>query len=137
MRKGERAARHMRCGGFTLIEILLVVVIIGLLATIVTVSVPKHLEKARRSKAQADIGGIGVAVQSYYMEQGKYPTSLDALTAGDDPYLEQGIPKDPWGNEYLYQFPGSHKPFKYDLASMGADGVQSDDDIANWKQDNK
>jgi len=123
--------------GFTLIEMLLVVVIIGLLATIVTVSIPKSLNKARRSKAAADVQSIGVAIQSYYMEEGKYPGSLDALTSGDDPYLETGIPNDPWGNPYSYSYPGSHKPFKYDLTSTGEDGVASDDDIANWKQDTK
>ena len=131
----ERKAPGTGREGFTLIEILLVVVIIGMLATIVTVSVPKHLEKARKSKAAADIGGIGVAVQSYYMDKGKYPPNLTSLTEGDDPFLEKGIPKDPWGNDYIYAFPGSHKPFKYDLKSLGSDGVESDDDIANWKQD--
>ena len=131
------SVRGGRRAGFTLIEMLLVVVIIGMLATIVTVSIPRNLEKARRSKAAADIQAMSVAVQSYYMEEGKYPGSLDALTTGDDPYLEKGIPADPWGNNYIYAYPSSHKPFKFDLASMGADGVMSDDDVANWKQDTK
>jgi general secretion pathway protein G len=139
MKENKRSAQFSRPGrdGFTLIEILLVVVIIGMLATIVTVSVPKHLEKARRSKAAADVGGLGVAIQSYYMEKGKYPASLDDLTTGEDPFLEKGVPKDPWGNAYIYQFPGTHKPFKYDLQSLGPDGVQSDDDVANWTMDGK
>ncbi|MBP7828944.1 MAG: type II secretion system major pseudopilin GspG [Kiritimatiellae bacterium] len=129
--------RALRRAGFTLIEMLLVVVIIGMLATIVSVSIPRHLKSARQSKAAADIQAIGIAVQSYYMEEGKYPSSLDALTSGDDPYLEKGIPKDPWGNPYQYAFPGSHKPFRFDLSSTGEDGVASDDDVANWKQDAK
>jgi general secretion pathway protein G len=133
----ERRALRTGREGFTLIEILLVVVIIGMLATIVTVSVPKHLEKARKSKAAADIGGLGVAIQSYYMEKGKYPPGLASLTEGDDPFLEKAVPKDPWGNDYIYAFPGSHKPFKYDLKSLGGDGVESDDDIANWKTESK
>jgi len=133
MKTAQAAAR----AGFTLIEILLVVVIIGMLAGIVTVAVPKHLEKARKSKARADVAGIGVAIQSYNMDTGKYPQSLDELTAGDDPYLEKGIPNDPWGNAYIYAFPGTHKPFKYDLKSLGTDGVESDDDIANWSTDQK
>jgi general secretion pathway protein G len=137
MNMNNHAVRRTRQAGFTLIEMLLVVVIIGLLATIATVSIPKSLNKARRSKAAADVQSIGVAIQSYYMEEGKYPGSLDALTSGDDPYLEKGIPNDPWGNSYSYSYPGSHKPFKYDLTSMGEDGVASDDDIANWKQDTK
>ncbi|HRZ10852.1 MAG TPA: type II secretion system protein GspG [Kiritimatiellia bacterium] len=136
MKNYERqAVRRARQGGFTLIEMLLVVVIIGMLATIVTVSIPKHMRKARESKAAADIQSIGIAIQSYYMEEGKYPGSLDLLTSGDDPYLDKGIPKDPWGNAYTYSYPGAHKPFKFDLASMGEDGVPSDDDVANWKQD--
>ena len=127
----ERAAR----AGFTLIEIMLVVVIIGLLAGIVSVSIPKYLEKARHNKAKADIDGIGVAIQTYYMENGKNPDNLDSLVQGDEPYLEKGIPKDPWGNDYQYTYPSAHKPFKYDLKSLGLDGVESDDDIANWKTD--
>lgn len=130
----ERTERRRRArGGFTLIEILLVVVIIGMLAGIAAVSVPKHLEKSRRAKAAADISSISMAVQSYYMEEGKYPSSLEALTSGNDPYLEKGIPKDPWGNAYQYAFPGTHKQPKFDLYSLGADGVQSDDDVVNWQ----
>ncbi|MCX6995939.1 MAG: type II secretion system major pseudopilin GspG [Kiritimatiellaeota bacterium] len=119
--------------GFTLIEIMLVVVIIGLLAGIVSVSIPKHLEKARHNKARADIDGLGVAINSYYMDTGKYPPNLDSLVQGDEPYLDKGIPKDPWGNDYQYTYPSAHKPFKYDIKSLGFDGVESDDDIANWK----
>lgn len=137
MKRDRHVARAVARSGFTLIEVLLVVVIIGMLAGIVTVAVPRHLERARRSKARADIEGIGVAIQSYYMEEGKYPSSLDDLTSGDDPYLEKGIPKDPWGNDYIYGFPGTHKPFKYDLKSLGFDGVDSEDDIANWTLDHK
>jgi general secretion pathway protein G len=131
------SVRCTRQAGFTLIEMLLVVVIIGMLATIATVSIPRHLKKARRSKAAADIQSIGIAIQSYYMDEGKYPGSLDVLTSGEEPYLEGGIPNDPWGRPYSYAYPGGHKPFKYDLASMGEDGVASGDDVANWKQDVK
>lgn len=134
----NRRAREGKIGraGFTLIEILLVVVIIGLLATVVTVSIPRNLEKARRNKAAADIQAISVAVQAYYMDEGKYPGSLEALTTGEEPYLEK-LPLDPWGNPYVYAYPGSHKPLKFDLYSYGPDGVPSDDDIANWKLDTK
>lgn len=131
--QASHAGARRRRAGFTLIEILLVVVIIGMLAGIAAVSVPKHMEKSRRAKAAADISAISMAVQSYYMEEGKYPSSLEALTAGDDPYLEKGIPKDPWKNPYNYAFPGSHKPLKFDLYSYGGDGTASDDDVANWK----
>ena len=133
MKKENQPCRNNRRAGFTLIEILLVVVIIGMLAGIAAVAVPRNIEKARRAKAAADISSIGLAINSYYMEEGKYPQSLDLLTSGDDPYLEKGIPKDPWKNPYVYAFPGSHKPLKFDLYSYGMDGVASEDDVANWK----
>ena len=133
MKRERRWSRRARRAGFTLIEILLVVVIICMLATIVTVSVPKHLEKARVNKARADIGALSIAIQSYYMEEGKYPPSLDVLSSGDDPYLEKGIPNDPWGGTYTYSYPGSHKPFKFDLQATTPAGVV----IANWNMDAK
>ncbi len=133
----EHSVSRQTRAAFTLIEILLVVVIIGMLASIVTVSIPRHMEKARKSKARADIGSLGVAISSYYMDEGKYPQNLEALTTGNDPYLEKAIPSDPWGGTYQYRFPGSHPPFKYDLYSLGADGVESGDDISNWMQDTK
>ena len=132
-RRIESAAR----GGFTLIEILLVVVIIGMLAGIAAVSVPKHMRMARESKAAADISAISTAIQAFYMEKGKFPSSLDLLVQGDDPFLEKGIPDDPWQNPYQYAYPGSHKPLKFDLYSYGEDGVPSDDDVANWKNQGK
>jgi general secretion pathway protein G len=119
--------------GFTLIEILLVVVIIGLLASIVTVSIPKHLESARLNKARADIQGIGVAIQSYYMNEGRYPPSLAALSEGDDPYLERGVPRDPWQGDYQYTYPGSHRPYRYDLQTTTPEGRV----IANWNVDER
>ncbi len=119
--------------GFTLIEILLVVVIIGMLAGIAAVSVPRNMRRAREAKAAADISAISMAIQTYYMDKGKYPSGLDLLAQGDDPYLEKGIPPDPWNNPYQYAYPGSHKPLKFDLYSYGEDGVQSGDDIANWQ----
>lgn len=120
--------------GFTLIEILLVVVIIGMLATIVAVNVPKYLNTARVNKAWADVDSIGTSIEAFNMTEGKYPKGLTDLTTGEDPYIPAGIPRDPWGNEYQYAYPGSHKPFKYDLKSTGEDGVDSDDDIANYNK---
>ena len=113
--------------GFTLIEIMLVVVIIGMLAAVAAIQVPKFMEKSRVSKVQGDIRTIGVAVNSYYMIEGKYPTSLDQLVSGDDPYLEK-IPNDPWGGSYTYSYPGSHKPFKFDIQATSPEGKT----IANW-----
>lgn len=122
-----------RRAGFTLIEILLVVTIISLLSGIVAISIPAHNKKARMAKAKADIDGIGVAIQSYLLDTGRYPASLDALLQGEDPLLTS-IPMDPWQTPYKYVYPGTHKPFKYDLISFGPDGVENtEDDVANWK----
>lgn len=131
MKKREEQQRRRGRAGFTLIEILLVVVIIGMLATIVSVSVPKQLEKARVNKVRADIKGLGVAINAYYMDVGRYPASLGDLTSGEEPYLEGSIPKDPWGGEYTYSYPGSHKPYRYDLQATSPDGKT----IANWNMD--
>jgi general secretion pathway protein G len=132
----KKKQRRRSRAGFTLIEILLVVTIISLLAGIVAVSIPKYNMKARIAKAKADIDSIGVGIQSYLLDTGKYPASLDALTQGDDPVIAS-IPLDPWQNPYKYVYPGTHKPYKYDLWSAGPDGVDNtDDDIANWKTDN-
>lgn len=133
MNPDKREQRRRSRAGFTLIEILLVVVIIGMLAGIAAVSVPKNMRRAREAKAAADISAISMAVQTFYMDKGKYPSSLDLLVQGDDPYLEKGVPDDPWQNKYQYAYPGSHKPLKFDLYSYGEDGVQSSDDIANWQ----
>jgi general secretion pathway protein G len=127
----DRRAR----AGFTLIEILLVVTIISLLAGIVAVSIPKYNMKARVAKAKADIDSLGVGIQAHLLDTGKYPASLDVLTQGDDPVIVS-IPLDPWQSPYKYAYPGTHKPFKYDLWSFGPDGLDNtEDDIANWKVD--
>jgi general secretion pathway protein G len=132
MKKHEQRKRNLRAG-FTLIEILLVVVIIGMLATLVAVNVPKQMEKARVNKTKADIRGLGVALNSYYMDKGKFPSSLSDLTSGDDPYLEGDVPNDAWGGQYQYSFPGSHKPYKYDLQATSPEGKT----IANYNMDQK
>ena len=134
MHAGRWTCRRPARGGFTLIEILLVVVIIGMLAGIAAVAVPRHIDDARRATTMAGIRSVGVAIASYYMKTGRYPATLDLLTAGEDPYLEGGVPKDAWGQPLQYAFPGAHRPLKYDLFSWGKDGVASDDDLGNWQQ---
>jgi general secretion pathway protein G len=119
-------------GGFTLIELMVVILIIGLLATIVVQNLKSATDKAKRVKAQADIAQIKSGLDRFYLDAGSYPTTdqgLAALTAaptsGDipkdwgGPYLEK-IPPDPWGNDYFYQSDGN----SYVLKSFGADGVE-------------
>jgi len=119
--------------GFTLIEIMVVILILGLLATIVVQSLRGATDKAKRTKAQADISEIKTALDRYYLDNGSYPTSdqgLQALstppTSGNIPtnyeqggYIEK-VPLDPWGHPYFYQSDGN----AYVLKSFGADGVE-------------
>jgi general secretion pathway protein G len=120
--------------GFTLIELMVVILIIGLLATIVVQNLRSATDKAKRVKAQADISQIKSALDRYYLDAGSYPTTDQGLTAlisapsttGNNdptdwggPYIER-IPLDPWGHSYFYQSDGN----EYILKSFGADGVE-------------
>jgi len=113
--------------GFTLIELMVVIVIIGLLATLVVPRVLRNLFVANVGKAKADIVAIGSAVDQYAIENnGKYPESIEVLITPDEngfTYLSQETtPKDPWGNEYVYEPPppGTHA---YRVLTYGSDGV--------------
>ena len=128
----KRRTRGSGQAGFTLVEILLVVVIIGMLATIAAINVPKFLGQGREGKVKADINSISAAVEAYNMVEGKYPSSLSALTEGNDPYLKS-LPKDPWGNEYQYSTPSSHAGHRFDIYSQGEGGRQ----IGTWNLDEK
>jgi general secretion pathway protein G len=145
MNRGTRALQK----GFTLIEIMVVVVIIGLLAAVVTQQLMGNVDDARVSKARQDIRALETALTLYKLDNYRYPTSeqgLSALTTRPaDPALthwkEGGyvkrVSKDPWGREYLYESPGSHGEF--DLYSLGADGQpggeKADADVGNWNLD--
>ena len=124
-----------RRGAFTLIEILLVVVIIGILAAVAIPRLGGRVKQAQIAAAQADVNNIGMALRLYEVDNGAYPSSLQGLVASPGaapnwrgPYLEKGVPKDPWGNDYVYAFPGSRNPNSYDLHSMGPDGAESGDE---------
>jgi general secretion pathway protein G len=134
----ERAQNRRPQAGFTLIEIMVVILILGLLATLVVQSLRGATDRAKVTKAKADISEIKTALERYYMDNGSYPTTeqgLQALvtrpTSGPIPaeyetggYVRQ-IPTDPWHHPYFYQSDGS----SYVLKSFGADGVEGGEGI--------
>ena len=109
---GRRAA-------FTLIEVMIVVVIIGLLAGIVTYSTVGYLEKAKDKKARADIAHYVGAIDAFYLEHGRFPTNQEGLKVLAPKFIKV-VQNDPWGNAYLYISPGKKGP--YEVMSYGADG---------------
>jgi len=137
--------------GFTLIEIMLVVIIIGVLVAMVVPNIAGRGEQARKTAAQTDIeSNLATALDLYHLDTGTYPTTEQSLPAlinaptsspvppkWSGPYLKKKkTPKDPWGRDYVYVAPGAHNKDGYDLSSLGADGIESKDDITNWQQDN-
>lgn len=120
--------------GFTLIELMLVVIIISILAAMVVPNFVGRSQQARVAACKADIATIGLALDMYEMDNGNYPESLSSLrnTTGGRNYLKKD-PKDPWGRPYIYKLPGTHNN-DYDLFSAGPNGIEGDDDdIGNWQ----
>jgi len=137
--RNEKIPVRRRRAGFTLIEVLLVVVIISILVAMAVPRFGGRAEQARIARAEADVGNLSTALRLYEIDNGRFPASLQDLLqapAGASnwrgPYLEKGIPLDPWNREYQYRFPGTKNPQGFDLWSLGPDGVESEDDIGNW-----
>ncbi len=138
--------RRFRCcyGGFTLLELLVVMVIIGLLAGYVGPRYFAQIGKSEIKVARAQIDAFEKALDQYRLDTGRYPASeqgLSALVTRPDnepkwagPYLKKSVPDDPWGNKYVYRSPGEHGDF--DLLSYGKDGklggTEEAADITNW-----
>jgi general secretion pathway protein G len=128
--------------GFTLIEIMLVVIILGILAAMVVPKLTGRSDEARRSVAKTDIqSNLALAVDLYEVDTGEYPSAIEDLMRAPSqvsgwkgPYLKKK-PMDPWNREYVYKNPGTHNTEGYDLSSMGKDGVEGgEDDIDNWTE---
>ncbi len=137
--------------GFTLIEVMIVLVILGILATLVVPNIMGKPDEARKIAAKHDIGTIGQALDFYRLDNQSYPTTdqgLQALVAKPAAppapanwktggYMTNGnLPKDPWGNDFKYINPGVKNPNGFDLFTLGADGAPggegNDADIGNW-----
>ncbi|MDB6021251.1 MAG: type secretion system protein GspG [Pedosphaera sp.] len=135
--KNHRNRRHSS-SAFTLIELLLVLVILGILAAIVVPKFTGVSANAQKKAAATQISTFATAIDMFEVDNGHYPKTLNDLrTQPRDAqnwkqYMES-VPLDPWQHPYVYTFPGKHRPNSYDLMSMGIDGkVGGDDDIVNW-----
>ncbi len=135
--------KFYRQQGFSLMELLIVMVILGMLAAIVGPTLWNKLGGAKRDAAKTQISNIELTLDSYRLDMFKYPSSLEALTKNTSsdskwrgPYLKKGLPKDPWGNEYQYRKPGQDGR-EYDVYSFAADGQQGgegdDADVVSWQ----
>ena len=146
----SNTAAHRR--GFTLIELMVVIVILGILAGLIVPRIMGRPEQAKKLKARMQIESISTALKLYKLDNGSYPTTEQGLQALVEPpatgnipknwrkggYLEKGkVPKDPWGNDFIYLSPGIHDDF--DLLAYGADGAAGGEDenadINSWESE--
>lgn len=133
--------------GLTLIELTIVIAILGILAAFIAPRVITAIDDAKVSKAETEIANLKVSLSKFTVDVGRYPSTeegLDALwrspsqelTSWRGPYVTDPISLDPWGNAYVYRFPGNHYGYDYDLMSYGRDGKlggeKLDSDITNW-----
>jgi general secretion pathway protein G len=142
------ACRRLLSGsaGFTLIELIIVATIIVLLAGLVLPQYIRQGEKATAKAAKAQIESLGMALDTFRIDVGRYPTTQEGLQAlnqkpagvdrWDGPYLKKDVPLDPWGKPYVYKSPGDHGA--YDIISYGADGApggeENNRDITSWER---
>lgn len=135
---------HIKNQGFTLLELLVVIVIIGLLASIAAPKLFSQIGKSETKTAAAQLESLGLGLDQYRIDVGQYPTTEQGLIALNQnpgnapkwagPYLKKTVPNDPWGKPYLYKSPGEHGD--YDLYTLGKDGQlggsSDNQDVQSW-----
>ena len=136
---GPHRRPHARRRGLTLIEILVVVTILGMIASIVGIMVSGQLQDAQVDTTKVQLKNLEEALQLYKIKLNRFPTTAEGLQAltrppqGRRPFMEV-VPKDAWSQDFNYVSPGAQNPGKFDLQSKGADGVaDTEDDIKNWE----
>ncbi len=142
--KACKSKNNNKQKGFTLLEIMVVIVILGVLASMIVPNLMSNKDKADRQKVVSDVIALENALDMYKLDNGSYPSTeqgLEALVSEpsgspeprnyrEDGYIKR-LPQDPWGNDYILNNPGEHG--KIDILSVGQDGEEgSDDDIGNW-----
>jgi general secretion pathway protein G len=143
MKHPQTLRKAGRINAFTLVEMLLVLVILAVLAAVVIPKFSGRSQQAKETAAKSQISSIEMALDAFEVDTGFYPAGtggLDSLVnapgnaqSWKGPYLKKGVPLDPWGNPYVYNYPGKNNPSGYDLMSGGANGRAGDeDDITNW-----
>ena len=141
-----------RTSAFTLVQLLIVITVVVILAGVAAPRLLRQQEKARRTQATDDIDELGLALDRYANHNGTYPSTEQGLKAlwekpisppvpsnWQGSYLDKPILKDPWGNDYVYIYPGRHNKNDYDLLSYGKDGMAGgkgdNEDIVNWTEE--
>lgn len=134
--KGRRHVPGER--GLTLIEILVVVTILGMIAGLVGIGVANSLSDAKVDAGNIQIKNLSDALDLYKIKFNRYPTTAEGLQALSSPPnnkkpIMETVPKDPWGQDFIYVCPGTHNTRKFDIQSKGDDGVaDTEDDLKNW-----
>lgn len=135
--------------GFTLIEIIVVIAVIAVLASVVSPMVFQNVSDAKQTTARSQIEVFSLALDSYRLDNDRYPSTEDGLAAlrvqpldslvtrnWRGPYLRREVPMDPWGRPYVYRYPGEENPTSFDLLTLGRDGLPGgegeDSDITSW-----
>ncbi len=134
-RPSARRSRSERKLGFTLLELVVVIIVLGLLAAIVAPQILGRVSDARTTSAETQVALFGTALDNYRLDNGAYPTTEQGLAALREkptrapiptnwrgPYLRKDVPLDPWGKPYIYRSPGERNASGYDLSSLGRDG---------------